>query len=222
MATEKQVMCLQSEMDTLKALVAILEAKMHKLEARVKDAEGRVRLCNLRIVGFPEGVEGANVKAFLEDWIRKTMVQLQRQSFAGVKRKLKELGYTYMLLFPAKMKVLHAGRSHFFQSLEAAWEWLEQNDVAGTPDFLVGESDTRPSGTAVGHIAARRSTRRRCAGQGSRVIVCSDSTLSLECQRQEREEAKLLVQTVTSEASYRSRSPCVVGRLSPELSPEGT
>ncbi|KAJ1081429.1 hypothetical protein NDU88_001611 [Pleurodeles waltl] len=37
-STEKQVKCLQSEMDTLKASVAILEAKPHKLEARVEDA----------------------------------------------------------------------------------------------------------------------------------------------------------------------------------------
>ncbi|KAJ1215199.1 hypothetical protein NDU88_002808 [Pleurodeles waltl] len=40
-ATEKQVTCMQSEMDTLKASVAILEAKTHKLEAAVEDAEDR-------------------------------------------------------------------------------------------------------------------------------------------------------------------------------------
>ncbi|KAJ1136125.1 hypothetical protein NDU88_002543 [Pleurodeles waltl] len=39
-ATEKQVTCLQSEMDTVKASMAIPEAKTHKLEARVEDAEG--------------------------------------------------------------------------------------------------------------------------------------------------------------------------------------
>ncbi|KAJ1205666.1 hypothetical protein NDU88_001094 [Pleurodeles waltl] len=41
-ATEKQVTCLQSDMDTLKASVGILEAKTYKLETRVEDAEGRV------------------------------------------------------------------------------------------------------------------------------------------------------------------------------------
>ncbi|KAJ1213819.1 hypothetical protein NDU88_001450 [Pleurodeles waltl] len=89
-------------------------------------------------------------------------------------------------------------------------------------NFLVGESGRRPRGADKVHTAARRSTRRRRAGQGSRVIVRSDSTLSLELRRQEREEAKLLVQTITSEASSRSGSPCVAGRLSPDLSPEGT
>ncbi|KAJ1137628.1 hypothetical protein NDU88_004026 [Pleurodeles waltl] len=111
------------------------------------------------------------------------MVQLQGQSFAGVKRKLKELGYTCMLLFPAKLKVLHAGRSHFFPSPEAAWDWLEQNGVVETPDFLVGESGRRPRGTAEVHIAARRCR----AGQGSRVIVRLDGALGLERQRQEQE-----------------------------------
>ncbi|KAJ1156020.1 hypothetical protein NDU88_008745 [Pleurodeles waltl] len=59
--------------DTLKASVAILEAQTRKLEARVEDAEDRARRCNLRVVGFPKGVEGANVEAFLEDWIRKSL-----------------------------------------------------------------------------------------------------------------------------------------------------
>ncbi|KAJ1120453.1 hypothetical protein NDU88_008622 [Pleurodeles waltl] len=44
----------------------------------------------------------------------------------------------------------------------------------------------------------------------------SDGTLSLKRRRQEREEAKLLVQTVPSEASSRSGSPCVTSGLSTE------
>ncbi|KAJ1193947.1 hypothetical protein NDU88_003242 [Pleurodeles waltl] len=77
------------------------------------------------------------------------------------------------------------------------------------PESLRGESGGRPRGTAEVHTAACRSTRRHCAGRGSRVIVHSDGTLSLDRRRQEREEAKLLVQTVTLEASSRSGSPCV-------------
>ncbi|KAJ1142665.1 hypothetical protein NDU88_008978 [Pleurodeles waltl] len=53
-ATEKQVMCLQSEMDTLKASVAILEAKMHKQEVRVEDAEVCVRARRLACGGVSE------------------------------------------------------------------------------------------------------------------------------------------------------------------------
>ncbi|KAJ1106504.1 hypothetical protein NDU88_003905 [Pleurodeles waltl] len=57
-ATEQQVTCIQTDTDTLKATVAILEAKTRKLEARAEDAEGRARRCNLRVVGFLEGAEG--------------------------------------------------------------------------------------------------------------------------------------------------------------------
>ncbi|KAJ1116363.1 hypothetical protein NDU88_004578 [Pleurodeles waltl] len=45
---------------------------------------------------------------------------------------------------------------------------------------------------------------------------------SLERRRQEHEEAKLLVQTVTSEASSCSESLCVTGKLSPEVGNEDT
>ncbi|KAJ1185445.1 hypothetical protein NDU88_002237 [Pleurodeles waltl] len=120
-------------------------------------------------------------------------VQLQRQSYAGVKRKLKDLGYTYRLLYPAKLKVLHEGRSHFFQSPKAAWGWLERNDGTRMPESLWEESGGRLRETAEVRTAARRSTRRHRAGCGSRVLVCSDSTLSLERRRQEREEAKLRI-----------------------------
>ncbi|KAJ1118241.1 hypothetical protein NDU88_006436 [Pleurodeles waltl] len=66
-ATEQKVTCMQSDVDILKASVATLETQTCKLEVRVEDAEGRFRRCNLCVVGFPEGVEGANVEAFLED-----------------------------------------------------------------------------------------------------------------------------------------------------------
>ncbi|KAJ1104788.1 hypothetical protein NDU88_002197 [Pleurodeles waltl] len=42
-ATEQQVTCMQTDIDTLKASVAALEAKTRKLEARADDAEGRAR-----------------------------------------------------------------------------------------------------------------------------------------------------------------------------------
>ncbi|KAJ1217514.1 hypothetical protein NDU88_005108 [Pleurodeles waltl] len=140
LATEQKVTCMQSDVVTLKASVAILEAQTRKLEACVEDAEGSV------------GLFGA------ERWDRN----------------------------------------------------------AGIP---AGESGRRLRGAEEVRTAARRSTRCHRAGRGSRVIVRSDGTLSLERRRQEREEAKLLVQTVTSEASSRSGSPCVPSGLSPKGRP---
>ncbi|KAJ1100111.1 hypothetical protein NDU88_005200 [Pleurodeles waltl] len=91
-----------------------------------------------------------------------------------------------------------------------------RNDGTGTPEFLWGKSGGRLRGPEEVRNAERRSTRCHCASRGSRVTVRSDGTLSLERRRQERKEAKLLVQTVTSEASSRSGSPCVASGLSPE------
>ncbi|KAJ1206112.1 hypothetical protein NDU88_001521 [Pleurodeles waltl] len=76
--------------------------------------------------------------------------------------------------------------------------------------------------TGGGEYQETLSTRRHRAGCGSRVIVRSDGTLSLERRRQEREEAPLLVQTITSEASSCSGSPCVVSGLSTEGEAEVT
>ncbi|KAJ1154069.1 hypothetical protein NDU88_006826 [Pleurodeles waltl] len=66
-APEQQVTCLQIDIDTLKATVAILETKTHKLEERAEDAEGRARRCNLCIVSVLEGVERKALEAFLEE-----------------------------------------------------------------------------------------------------------------------------------------------------------
>ncbi|KAJ1197298.1 hypothetical protein NDU88_001160 [Pleurodeles waltl] len=41
-------------------------------------------------------------------------------------------------LLRADLRVLHAGRSHFFQSPEAVWGWMERNNGTGTPEFLRG------------------------------------------------------------------------------------
>ncbi|KAJ1185905.1 hypothetical protein NDU88_002691 [Pleurodeles waltl] len=80
-------------------------------------------------------------------------VQLQRQSYARVKRKLKDLGYTYMLLYPAKffMRAAHIS----FKSPEAAWDWFERNDGTGMPESLRGESGGRLRETAEVRTAAR-------------------------------------------------------------------
>ncbi|KAJ1184265.1 hypothetical protein NDU88_001073 [Pleurodeles waltl] len=53
----------------------------------------------------------------------------------------------------------------------------------------------------------RRTSRRRRATQSARVIVRPDGTLSVDRRCQEREEARLLVRSVTTEVSPRSGSP---------------
>ncbi|KAJ1206454.1 hypothetical protein NDU88_001859 [Pleurodeles waltl] len=90
---------------------------------------------------------------------------------------------------------------------------------AGIP--AEGEWWETPRAGRSAYYRVRRNRRHR-ASRGNRVIVRSDGTLSLERRRQEREVAKLLVQTVTSKVSSCSGSPCVTSGLSPEGEAEVT
>ncbi|KAJ1143676.1 hypothetical protein NDU88_009981 [Pleurodeles waltl] len=104
-------------MYTLKSSVAILEAKTHKLEAKVEDAEGRARRCNRRIVGFPEGVEGANVEAFLEDWIHKTLPEAPLSAVFVVERAHRAL----TVLLPPGAPHEHCRSSTYGYSVCEGW-----------------------------------------------------------------------------------------------------
>ena len=50
-------------------------------------------------------------------------VQKIRKSYDAVKQKLRSMGLTYMLMFPSKLKVIHASKSHFFTTPQTAWDW---------------------------------------------------------------------------------------------------
>ncbi|KAJ1114771.1 hypothetical protein NDU88_003002 [Pleurodeles waltl] len=76
-ATEKQVSIMQTNLDALKVTVATLVAKTRKLEMRVEDVEGRSCRCNLRVVGFPEGVEGTTPEVV---WIKKALPTIHLSS----------------------------------------------------------------------------------------------------------------------------------------------
>ncbi|KAJ1100163.1 hypothetical protein NDU88_005250 [Pleurodeles waltl] len=64
---------------------------------------------------------------------------------------------------------------------------------------------------------ARRNHRRCRTGRGDRVTIHPEGTLSQEQQRQECKEARLLVQSVTSETSSCSGSPNSGVDLTPDL-----
>ncbi|KAJ1205380.1 hypothetical protein NDU88_000815 [Pleurodeles waltl] len=52
--------------------------------------------------------------------------QRQQASFAGVKKRLRQVGLTYFFLFPARLKILANWVSFFFTEPTAAWDWVEQ------------------------------------------------------------------------------------------------
>ncbi|KAJ1152123.1 hypothetical protein NDU88_004900 [Pleurodeles waltl] len=79
-------------------------------------------------------------------------VQKQRNNVLVVKRHLREMGYTYSLLFPAKVCVVTADTTHFFVTSVEAWLWLESSD--GDAESLL-RSELQRGGA----------TQRHCRGQ---------------------------------------------------------
>ncbi|KAL3063694.1 hypothetical protein OYC64_000096 [Pagothenia borchgrevinki] len=49
------------------------EEEVSGLKEKLDDMENRARGQHLRLVGFPEGVEGNNVVAFLQEWLPKML-----------------------------------------------------------------------------------------------------------------------------------------------------
>ena len=49
------------------------EEEISDLKDKLDDLENRARRQNLRLVGFPEGVEGSNAITFLEEWLPKIL-----------------------------------------------------------------------------------------------------------------------------------------------------
>lgn len=51
-----------------------------------------------------------------------------------MKRKLQKAQLKYALLFPARLKIIHYKKSHFFESPADAEEWLEVMGLGSTQD----------------------------------------------------------------------------------------
>ncbi|KAJ1126335.1 hypothetical protein NDU88_004743 [Pleurodeles waltl] len=54
-------------------------------------------------------------------------VQRQRNKFLAVKRRLREMGFTYSLLFPAKHHVVTTNTTCIVTP-EEAWQWIDNSD----------------------------------------------------------------------------------------------
>lgn len=72
--------------------------------------------------------ENATIR-FFPDFTLK--VQRERRSFDGVKRLLRQQGIKYMMFFPAKLKIVVGGKSHFFATPSEVQDWLERNTTQG-------------------------------------------------------------------------------------------
>ncbi|KAJ1186150.1 hypothetical protein NDU88_002933 [Pleurodeles waltl] len=81
-------------------------------------------------------------------------MQAKRASYLAVKMALDDEGVRYALLFPSKLTIMWEGKTHFCQTPEEAWAWLES--YKGGKDDCAGNE---PS--AAGHHRNRRRSKDR-------------------------------------------------------------
>ncbi|KAJ1217085.1 hypothetical protein NDU88_004680 [Pleurodeles waltl] len=62
-------------------------------------------------------------------------VQRQCQSFQEVKKVLQDCELKYMMLFPARLRVIMEGKTWHFRTWEEGWEWLEVSWSAGRVEY---------------------------------------------------------------------------------------
>ena len=109
-------------------------------------------------------------------------VQKARKTFEAVKIKLRAMGLQYMLMFPAKLKVIHEGKTHFFSTSREAWDWATEsphivcNAVPGwgsgaVPKEKRAKTDLSKDGSKAKRQRSRSSRsrpRRTDTGRGTR------------------------------------------------------
>lgn len=71
--TEVRISSTEDDVTELRAKIKSLEEKNKTLGEQVLDLESRSRRSNVRLVGVPEGAEGADVCGFLESWIPEAL-----------------------------------------------------------------------------------------------------------------------------------------------------
>ncbi|KAJ1118061.1 hypothetical protein NDU88_006256 [Pleurodeles waltl] len=104
-------------------------APLRAIIARLLNYKDRV--CVLRAACESDKELDENCKiSIYPDYTNK--VQNSRKGFMEVKAKLRAMNISYMLLYPACLKVLLGGRSHFFDRAEEVWRWLEMWDKVAT------------------------------------------------------------------------------------------
>lgn len=182
--TEQRISTVEDVAASTAQSVVELQQQVKTLMARSEDAENRLRRNNVRVVGLPEGEEGANPVEFAEAFFKKLLglqhlspvyvverahrvptgrrpagarpraflvrllnfrdrdlilaearkhpelkhenavihlypdfspeLQKKRRSFTDIRRRLREKGLIYNMLYPSRLKVLHRGAAKFF------------------------------------------------------------------------------------------------------------
>lgn len=82
---EKTLADLQPAISTQWKSLQVAHDRLAALEERLDDLEGRSRSCNVRVLGLPEGVEGAHPREYIESWIKSFTPPEERSAFFSIK-----------------------------------------------------------------------------------------------------------------------------------------
>lgn len=72
-AVETSLQDVDDRVQTLESVCTRLSKENKSLMTKLDDLEGRSRRQNLRVIGIPEGLEGAQITKFMEDFFRETV-----------------------------------------------------------------------------------------------------------------------------------------------------
>ncbi|KAJ1209477.1 hypothetical protein NDU88_004855 [Pleurodeles waltl] len=119
-------------------LLAAIQGSRVALEGKTETVAVEVKLLladHRKVSEKVKVVEGSIVELQAEvGSLRKQMMQVNskvgRKGFMEVKAKLHAMNVRYMLLYPARQKVISRGKSHFLDRPEEVWRWLEIWDKA--------------------------------------------------------------------------------------------
>ena len=189
-------------------LIKLLHFRDRDIILRSCRASGPIKIENSSVMIFPDYTAA---------------VQQQRATFLGVKRRLRELGYKYALLFPAKLRVQALGRTFFFEDPKETWDWLEKLDA--DPESVKSEGRRRgPRRTRLKR--EKKQTRKRAHNTPSpplgQVLAAQQEALmtaaAFGANRDPPEEAENTSEDdVTSNSSSTSNISQIAG---PEVTPQ--
>lgn len=92
--------------------------------ARILNFQDKVAILRLAREKGPLSFNGNNISVYPDF---SAEVQRQRISFSAVKSRLRTEGLSYAMLFPAKLRIIHEGRAHFYTNPKEAMKWLNDH-----------------------------------------------------------------------------------------------
>ena len=91
----------------------------------------------------PVRIDNATISFFPDFTLR---VQNQRRDFLAVKKRMRDQGLKYSMLFPARLRVVTNNRTLFFDAPEEAWDWMDRRESqeAGRGDSVRKQQQSSP------------------------------------------------------------------------------